>query len=630
MQPKLRRAAAWLLLVFLFAIAGSAALRESVTLDEVAHIGAGLSYLQRLDLRLNAEHPPLGKVIVAVPLALRGTAADYSAPSWKLANTFFPAYMTQWMFGDAVVGRWNPWRPTLFWARLPMLLLTLWLGWLMWVYGRRLGGDWGGLLCLSAYVTTPAILVFGPLVLTDLPVTLFSLVALWRLGEMWVDPSPRQSRLFGLALGAALLSKFTGLLLLVVIPVLFIHSRFWPTRDEPRDRFERKQWRRNRWRAVGKGVLWALLAVYVVYFVLSWNQPNDALDRIQGGWWAAPLRRVLMPGWLYVRGLLLMLVMGSRSTFLLGRSYSHGVPFYFPVVFALKSTLGFLALLALSFCAVWLLHSSQKRGVRSVIPATFQAHWRVLQAGFWTFLIVCLLSRLDISIRHFMMPIALMILMLAPLPNILQVLPGRRFWQTATVALVACCFVAILASYPNLFPFVNSLAFGRPSYQLVNDSNVSWNGGLPAVEEFVRERKLPRIALDWAALSDPTMVVPEAEAWDCQAPLAADAGQWAVVASVSILENRDCSWLQAYPHQALAGGEFYAFQLPRMIPEAGMAGGPPPLSRRRLMWGVPFDIRAFAVDVERHPDKLPGAIQQMMQNFQKQNQQGSRKAVHKS
>ncbi len=140
MQPKLRRAAAWLLLVFLFAIAGSAALRESVTLDEVAHIGAGLSYLQRLDLRLNAEHPPLGKVIVAVPLALRGTAADYSAPSWKLANTFFPAYMTQWMFGDAVVGRWNPWRPTLFWARLPMLLLTLWLGWLMWVYGRRLLG----------------------------------------------------------------------------------------------------------------------------------------------------------------------------------------------------------------------------------------------------------------------------------------------------------------------------------------------------------------------------------------------------------------------------------------------------------------------------------------------------------
>ena len=39
--------------------------------------------------------------------------------------------------------------------------------------------------------------------------------------------------------------------------------------------------------------------------------------------------------------------------------------------------------------------------------------------GFFTFLAVCLLSRLDISIRHFMMPIALLILMLAPLPNMI-------------------------------------------------------------------------------------------------------------------------------------------------------------------------------------------------------------------
>lgn len=52
--------------------AGGAALRESVTIDEVAHIGAGVSHLQTLELRLNEEHPPLPKVLAAIPLVLRG------------------------------------------------------------------------------------------------------------------------------------------------------------------------------------------------------------------------------------------------------------------------------------------------------------------------------------------------------------------------------------------------------------------------------------------------------------------------------------------------------------------------------------------------------------------------------
>ena len=50
-----------LLLLLMAVLAGGAALRESVTIDQVAHIGAGLSYLQKLDLRMNPEHPPLPK-----------------------------------------------------------------------------------------------------------------------------------------------------------------------------------------------------------------------------------------------------------------------------------------------------------------------------------------------------------------------------------------------------------------------------------------------------------------------------------------------------------------------------------------------------------------------------------------
>jgi hypothetical protein len=606
-------AAAVGLLAIMFFLAGGAALRESAATDEVAHVGAGLSYLQRFDMRFNEEHPPLAKVLAAIPLVLRGTHADYSGTAWQVSNDFFPAYGAQWLYGDAVLGRWNDWKSTLMWARFPMLVLTLLLGWVIFHLGTRLGGAFGGLLCLAAYVTTPAFLVFGPLVITDLPVTLFTVMALWQLGDIWATPSRKNALLFGAAFAAALLSKFTGLLILPVIVTLFVQTRFWPTAAQPAEKDARKAWRRARWGCVFRGVLWAALFVYVVYFILSWNQSNEALNRVGGGPWAGLIRRPLMPLWLYLRGLLMVLVMGSRPTYLFGHTLSHGVPYYFPIVFVLKSTLGFLILLLLA-AGVGIAHRA------SVIPDEVRPHWRVLMVGFFVFLTVCILSRLDISIRHFMVPIALLILMLAPLPRMIAAVAHRRVWQAVTVALAVSCFVPMLMAYPYYFPFINSLSFGRPNYYLLNDSNVTWNEGLPAVEGFVRQQGLSKIQLDWTSLSDPAIVVPEAQPWDCQAPADSDAGQWVAVTAVAILENHTCGYLQQYPHQQLAGGGFYVFKLPAPIPVAGTPGGPPLLSDRKFMWGMPFDMRAWTINLERHPEQLPAAMKAQMESYQQEAQ----------
>jgi hypothetical protein len=142
----------------------------------------------------------------------------------------------------------------------------------------------------------------------------------------------------------------------------------------------------------------------------------------------------------------------------------------------------------------------------------------VLKIGFFVFLAVCLLSRLDISIRHFMMPEALLILMLAPVPRILQQLPGRRVWQAAAVVLAASSFVAVGRAWPNFVPYVNGLTLGHPAYELINDSNVSWNEALPEVEKFAEEQGLSEIRLDWFSLSDPLLVAPRAKVWNCEQP----------------------------------------------------------------------------------------------------------------
>ena len=610
---------AGLLLMFMAILAGGAALRESPTIDEVAHIGAGVSYLQKLELRLNEEHPPLPKVLAALPLVLRGTHADYSHISWTVSEKFFPAYLGQWVFGEWLLTKWNNPSATLAWARLPMLLLTLVLGWVLYAYARRIGGNWGGLLCLTIYISTPAILTFGPLVHTDLAVTLFSLVTMWRFAEIWQNPSRKNAMIFALSLAGALLSKFTAGILFFAFIAFALSSRWRAVPGQTIAKPEARVWRRLRWRATLRGILWAALAVYLFYFIFSLNQSTDVLYRLGHGSAAVPLRRLLMPPWLYLRGVLLVLITGSRPTFILGHAYPHGVWFYFPVVFVLKSPLGFLGLLVLAL-GLALRQKRRDEGNTATIPAELAIHWRVLWVSLVVFTVFCLLSRLDISIRHFSVPLVLLILLLAALPRMVERL--RRFAPTAgrlaqamAGVLILSCLLTAVRAYPYYFPYINAFSFGHPAYALVNDSNLDWNQSLPEVKRFADQHGLQRIDLDEYGFNDPTVTVPQSEFWDCQRPTARDDGQWAVVSANMILDGHNCVWLMQYSHQPLAGGSMYAVHLPEHIPPAGSLGGPPLPSAFREFAGAPFDLRVFFLDIIRHPEKLPQAMQEMQARF---------------
>ncbi|HUJ31177.1 MAG TPA: glycosyltransferase family 39 protein [Candidatus Acidoferrum sp.] len=615
-QPAL----AVLLLLLMAVLAGGAAIRESITVDEVAHLGAGVSYLQKLDLRMNEEHPPLAKVLAAAPLVVRGVHADYSDLSWTFSESIFRGMLGEWSWGHSVAMRWNDPRSTLLWGRAPMLLLTLALGLVLYIFGSKLGNAWGGLLSLAAYASTPAFLVFGPLILTDIAVTLFCVLTIWALADMWRTPNRGTMIRFAVAFAAALLSKFSSGLLLFGALAFALSLRWLPLPGQPTDRGEFQQWRRVRRRHLWKGILGAALIVYGVYFILSWNQPTDSLQLLGGGFASLVLRRLLIPPWLYFRGFVMFLVTSSRGTFILGHSHPHGVWFYFPVLFVLKSTLAFLALLLLA--ATVALVAKRRLPGNSVIPQQMAFHWRAL----WTFLIVfvgaCLLSRLNLSIRHFTVPIALMILALAPLPRVLELLK-QAGWPAARVAagLAALLALASLATairaYPLYFPFLNSLSFGRPGYTLVNDSNLDWNQALPDAERFVREHGVKDVLLDEYGFSDPTIYVPDAEFWTCQQPAPSDGGRWAIVSASMIEDGHNCLWLLNYPHESFAGGGMYAFQLPATIPPAGSPGGPPLPADYHAFGGTPgnMDFRLMFYNCIRDPKQLQPFWDRMMAMF---------------
>jgi hypothetical protein len=125
--------------------------------------------------------------------------------------------------------------------------------------------------------------------------------------------------------------------------------------------------------------------------------------------------------------------------------------FYFPVLFLLKSPLAFLLLLVLALVAG--LVAKVRPAPLAVIPEGMELHWRAV----WVFLVVysgaCFLSRFQFSIRHFSVSLALLVLLLAPLPRTLELL-RRSGWSAAragvwlAVALALASIATAVRAYP--------------------------------------------------------------------------------------------------------------------------------------------------------------------------------------
>lgn len=456
--------------------------------------------------------------------------------------------------------------------------------------------------------------------LTDVAITLFSLLTLWTLVEMWRQPNRAGIVKFALAFAGALLSKFSAGLLLFCFLTFALSLRFKPTAEVPIDKLERRRWRGRRFWALVKGMVLALGVVYAVYFILTLGQPTDSFSVIPHFPASLVLRRLLMPVWMYLRGLLGFAASSTRPTFILGHSYQHGVWFYFPVLFFLKSQTAFIALLALAAATV-IAAKVRSRGMFTAAPQEFSLHGRAIWIFFVVFTLASILSPITISIRHFSVPLAMLILMLASLPRAIASLaatwPAARFigWAAGVLALT----LAVVATriYPNYFPYLSAFGMGRPGYELMNDSNLDWNHALPEVERFAEQRKLKHVLIDEYGFSKPQVYIHGAQFWNCQEPTANDAGQWAVVSAGMLRDGHNCPWLLNYPHQPIAGGSMYAFQLPQTIPAQGTPEGPLPPDQWHNWAGFPWkgDIRLVFLNCLNDPTQMQPTFDSITAQF---------------
>jgi len=136
-----------ILLIFVFFISVFSMKDDSVTMDEMAHLPAGYSYLTQKDMRLNPEHPPLIKDLAAIPLLfIKGINFPSEIKDWK------EDINGQWGFGfNFLYNSGNPTDKMIFWGRLPMILILVLLGFYIFKWAKELFGNKVALLSLFLF-----------------------------------------------------------------------------------------------------------------------------------------------------------------------------------------------------------------------------------------------------------------------------------------------------------------------------------------------------------------------------------------------------------------------------------------------------------------------------------------------
>src|SRR5215470_9923437 len=131
---------------------------ESLTWDEGDHIFAGYMSLKHRDFGLNPEHPPLVKMIAAIPLQ----GMNLREP--QLQNRYFKteAYLS----GRDFVFQ-NDFETIISRARTAASMFALLLALLAFLTAREMFGTGAGFLALLLIVFEPNFLAHGALVTTD-------------------------------------------------------------------------------------------------------------------------------------------------------------------------------------------------------------------------------------------------------------------------------------------------------------------------------------------------------------------------------------------------------------------------------------------------------------------------------
>ena len=467
-----RRSILIVLSLVFFAVGMHQADRDAPTVDEGVDVSSGVAALVRHDLRMVPEHPVLPKVLAALPaLIARPIVPDTQA--WRDGDWF--DWSDDFISANAAAGRLHE---ILLWSRAVLLLETVAAGALLYLLTKRFFGPDGGLLVAVAWLTTPYVVGLGHFAMIDIPFTVVTL-AFCLLLARWVDhPTTGHTVALGLVLAAALASRHTALVLVLVAVAVMVHH----LRKTPREAAT----------AVGIVGVTSLAGLWLVYRGLA---PSGSSADVQAsfhglidGAAGAPARLVgLLPlplewraGFAY-----LDLTSTERPASLLGQSWDGGRWWFFPVSAALKLPLTLVAAIVVGWVVV-VRRALHRRALLVYVVTPAVALWLLLLA-----------QPLNLGLRLAMPIVALAFVGLGALPTLV---PADLGTTRARVALGGIGVVVVVQFLAMFVAAPTSLAWTpppwTPAYRWVSDSSLDAGQALYEVRDWSAAHDHPFVSID--------------------------------------------------------------------------------------------------------------------------------------
>lgn len=495
-----------LLLLFVFLVCLFSIKDDSLTMDELAHLPAGYSYLTQKDMRLNPEHPPLIKDLAAFPLLF-------------IENINFPSEIKSWQ--EDVNGQWdfgssflfhsdNPTDKMIFWSRIPMILILILLGFYIFKWAKELFGQKAALLALFLFSFSPTFIAHGRLVTTDVGAAAGCFIATYYFIKSLQKPGGKNIIFAGIAFGLAELCKFTVIILIPFFAVLALiwwllkKGRFWQT-------------------------LKTLILVFVVGFLLiwpvysyhTWDYPTDRMVRdvkfllsshpfqfLSPALVKMAENPILKPYAQYFLGLSLVYQRGTggHTTYFLGEVSAAGWKDYFPLVYSIKEPLAFhiltiIALLYLSFLIKKPFWQNAFWRMKNWISSHF-AEFAMLGfvVVYWLF---SLIASLNIGVRHLLPAFPFTFILVGATIVIFLQKPYLKLKQALLAVLILWQAISVVSVCPHLLAYFNEIAGGPDKgYIYTVDSNLDWGQDLKRLKNWVDENGIDKIYVDYFGGAD--------------------------------------------------------------------------------------------------------------------------------
>ena len=463
----------------------------SQTMDEAAHTYAGYQYWRARDFGLNPEHPPLVKLVAAVPL-LHLTLTQPHPPTFVFKAEEYGGG-GQFLYGNNA-------EVLLRDARRAASVFTFILAFLVFAAAYEMFCPAAALVALFLFVFEPNLLAHGALVTTDMGITCFLFAAVYAFYRYVKHPSLVRLLVCGIATGLALASKFSGLVIVPIFAVCALAEVFFfrnpPTQTLP-STSARSAKATKALHLAGAIVIIGVIAWAVLWASYTFRfqaRPGTAQLAPTLAAYAAELHHgpraimLTLARWhllpeSYLFGLTDLIQPPSpfhwawNASFLFGKLYPSPRWFYFPVAFLIKSTLPLLLLLI----AFVVLHLVRR------IPYRREITYLIVPVVL--FFAASINAPLNIGIRH-ILPVYPFLILMAAL-GAWTLSQRSQVGAYAVAALLLFQAISSLHAFPNYIAYSNE-AFGGPSrtYRVLNDSNADWGQNQKQVHTYLEREKI--------------------------------------------------------------------------------------------------------------------------------------------